>query len=313
MYLQTLLHTLEITLPVMLLVILGIWLKRRGSINSDFIRMSSQLVFNVSLPVLIFMAIVNADLGDQNYNGLILFSLLAALGSFAVGAFAARLMQIPEYSKGAFIQASFRSNLAIIGLALCISAYPLKGAVIGAIVLAVVTPLYNLLAVYVLTGGASLANLKKQVMVMAKNPLIISIVLAAAFRLMDLSLGPVWQKTGSTIAAMTLPLALIGIGGSLSVAVVTRGGMPALATSVIKILINPLLIILAAILVGFRNEELMVLAIMFACPTAAASFVMALAMGGDGELTANAIAVTTLGSGITLATIIYVLTISGLV
>lgn len=313
MYLQTLLHTLEITLPVVLLVILGIWLKRKGSINDDFIKMSSRLVFNVSLPVLIFLAIVNADLGDQNYNRLIVFSLLAGLGSFFVGAFAARLLNISEFSKGAFIQASFRSNLAIIGLALCISAYPEQGAVIGAIVLAVVTPLYNLLAVYVLTGGASLANLKKQFIVMAQNPLIISIVLAAAFRLTGWTLGPVWQKTGSTIAAMTLPLALIGIGGSLSIAVVTRGGMPALATSVIKILINPVLIILAAILVGFRNEELMVLAIMFACPTAAAAFVMALAMDGDGELTANAIAVTTLGSGVTVATIIYVLTISGLV
>ncbi len=313
MYLQTLLHTLEITLPVVLLVILGIWLKRKGSINDDFIKMSSRLVFNVSLPVLIFLAIVNADLGDQNYNRLIVFSLLAGLGSFFVGTVAARLLNISEFSKGAFIQASFRSNLAIIGLALCISAYPEQGAVIGAIVLAVVTPLYNLLAVYVLTGGASLANLKKQIIVMAQNPLIISIVLAAAFRLTDWTLGPVWQKTGSTIAAMTLPLALIGIGGSLSIAVVTRGGMPALATSAIKILINPLLIILAAILVGFRNEELMVLAIMFACPTAAAAFVMALAMGGDGELTANAIAVTTLGSGVTVATIIYVLTISGLV
>ena len=313
MYLQTLLHTLEITLPVVLLVILGIWLKRKGSINDDFIKMSSRLVFNVSLPVLIFLAIVNADLGDQNYNRLIVFSLLAGLGSFFVGAFAARLLNISEFSKGAFIQASFRSNLAIIGLALCISAYPEQGAVIGAIVLAVVTPLYNLLAVYVLTGGASLANLKKQFIVMAQNPLIISIVLAATFRLTGWTLGPVWQKTGSTIAAMTLPLALIGIGGSLSIAVVTRGGMPALATSVIKILINPVLIILAAILVGFRNEELMVLAIMFACPTAAAAFVMALAMDGDGELTANAIAVTTLGSGVTVATIIYVLTISGLV
>ncbi len=313
MYLETLLHTLEITLPVVLLVILGIWLKRKGSINDDFIHMSSKLVFNVSLPVLIFMAIVNADLGEQDYNGLIVFSLAAAMGSFFVGSLAAKLMKIPEHSKGAFIQASFRSNLAIIGLALCISAYPVKGAVIGAIVLAVVTPLYNLLAVYVLTGGASLANLKKQVVVMAKNPLIISIVLAAAFRLTDWSLGPVWQKTGSTVAAMTLPLALIGIGGSLSVAVLTRGGVPALTTSFIKIVVNPLLIIAAAILVGFRNEELMVLAIMFACPTAAAAFVMAVAMGGDGKLTANAIAVTTLGSGVTVATIIYVLTISGLV
>ncbi len=313
MYLETLLHTLEITLPVVLLVILGIWLKRKGSINDDFIHMSSKLVFNVSLPVLIFMAIVNADLGEQDYSALIVFSLAAGVGSFFVGSYVARLMKIPEYSKGAFIQASFRSNLAIIGLALCISAYPVKGAVIGAIVLAVVTPLYNLLAVYVLTGGASIANLKKQVVVMAKNPLIISIVLAAGFRLLDWSLGPVWQKTGSIIAAMTLPLALIGIGGSLSVAVLTRGGMPALVTSFIKIVVNPLLIIVAAILVGFRNEELMVIAIMFACPTAAAAFVMAVAMGGDGRLTANAIAVTTLGSGVTVATIIYVLTISGLV
>jgi predicted permease len=52
---------------------------------------------------------------------------------------------------------------------------------------------------------------------------------------------------------------------------------------------------------------------MFSSPTAAAAFVMAVSMKADGQLTANVIALSTLGAAFSVSAMIYVLTLAGLV
>jgi predicted permease len=316
MYLQTLLQTLEITLPVILLVVLGVVLKTRGAIDERFIATASRLVFNVSLPVLMFMAIVSASASLENHGALVVFALLAALSAFALTLIVARVVKVSTLQYGAFVQASFRSNLGIIGLALCINAFPVEGALLGAIILAVVTPLYNFLSVWVLAGGD--VGWKDQIIATAKNPLIIAIALAALVNVSGFTLPQFALSTGSALAAMTLPLALIGIGGSL---VLPKLSLPkqegrnnvTLLSVALKILILPSLIIMVAVVSGIRGPELMVLAIMFSSPTAAAAFVMASAMGADEKLTANVIAISTLGAAVSMTSFIYVLNLSGLV
>ena len=313
MYIDTLIRTLEITSPVVLLVLLGVWLRRSGAIDASFISMASRLVFSVSLPVLMFMAIVNAENDGKGHSALIMFSLGAGAGAFAVAAVAARVFAIPVVSRGAFVQASFRSNLGIVGLALCLNAYPLEGAVLGAIVLAVVTPLYNLLSVWVLASTSGNVRWRDQLVEVLKNPLIIAIVAAAVVRWTGYQPGPVIQKTGTALGAMTLPLALIGIGGSLSASAVRASRRGTLLAVMLKLVILPVLIVAAAIGMGFRGAELMVLALMFSSPTAAAAFVMAVSMKADGQLTANVIALSTLGAAFSVSAMIYVLTLAGLV
>ena len=316
MYLQTLLQTLEITLPVILLVVLGVVLKARGAIDERFIAAASRLVFNVSLPVLMFMAIVTANASLESHGALVVFALLAALSAFALTLIVARVVKVSTLQYGAFVQASFRSNLGIIGLALCINAFPVEGALLGAIILAVVTPLYNFLSVWVLAGGD--VGWKDQIIATAKNPLIIAIALAALVNISGFTLPQFALSTGSALAAMTLPLALIGIGGSLALPKLNlpkqEGGNNVTLLSVaLKILILPILIIMVAEISGIRGPELMVLAIMFSSPTAAAAFVMASAMGADEKLTANVIAISTLGAAVSMTSFIYVLNLSGLV
>lgn len=316
MYLQTLLQTLEITLPVILLVVLGVVLKTRGAIDERFIATASRLVFNVSLPVLMFMAIVSASASLENHGALVVFALLAALSAFALTLIVARVVKVSTLQYGAFVQASFRSNLGIIGLALCINAFPVEGALLGAIILAVVTPLYNFLSVWVLAGGD--VGWQGQIIATVKNPLIIAIALAALVNVSGFTLPQFALSTGSALAAMTLPLALIGIGGSL---VLPKLSLPkqegsnnvTLVSVALKILILPSLIIMVAVMSGIRGPELMVLAIMFSSPTAAAAFVMASAMGADEKLTANVIAISTLGAAVSMTSFIYVLNLSGLV
>jgi predicted permease len=100
--------------------------------------------------------------------------------------------------------------------------------------------------------------------------------------------------SGEYFARMTLPLALICIGGTLSLAALRDSGALALSASLMKMVWLPLLCTLGAWLWGFRGAELGVLFLYFASPTAAASYVMARAAQGNEVLAAAIVVITTL-------------------
>lgn len=119
---------------------------------------------------------------------------------------------------------------------------------------------------------------------------------------------PDWLlKSGQYFAGLTLPLALICVGGTLSLAGVKASGIAAIQSSAIKVAILPVLACAAAWALGIEDRELVILWMFFASPTAAASFAMAVAAGGDGKLAANIIALTTLVSIATMTIGIYAL------
>lgn len=313
MYTDLLLQTLSITLPVIFLVVLGVFLKARNQIDDAFVSVSSKLVFNVSLPVLMFMAIVTADMTVAEHMPLVWFSVAAGVAVYLLAVVVARMIRLNTATYGAFVQASFRSNLGIIGLALCLNAYPEQGAVLGALVLAVVTPIYNLLSVWVLSSGQEGVSWKNQLVATARNPLIIAIALAALVRQAGVEMPGIALRTGDILAGLTLPLALIGIGASLSFGRQLLSDWVAMTSVALKLVVLPVLVITMAVLAGFSGPSLMVVALMFSSPTAAAAFVMAKSMQADARLTADVIALSTLGSGLTVTTIIYVLNLSGLI
>jgi predicted permease len=95
---------------------------------------------------------------------------------------------------------------------------------------------------------------------------------------------------------MTLPLALLSIGASLSWAGFVSAGKVTAWASVLKLIVIPYLAAIVAYLLGFRGMELGVMYLMMATPTAAASYMMVRAMGGNASLAASIIAVTTVCS-----------------
>ena len=144
-----------------------------------------------------------------------------------------------------------------------------------------------------------------------KNPLIIAVVLGMLASAVKLYIPQWLLKSGEYFAGLTLPLALICVGGTLSLAGVKASGMSALQSSAIKIAILPVLACTAAWLIGIQGRDLIILWMFFSSPTAAASFAMAVAAGGDGKLAANIIALTTLVSIGTMTLGIYTLTALG--
>jgi len=315
-YLSALQFTFSVTAPVFLILFLGLYLKRTQRINDNFIGIASKLVFNICLPILLFLAIINSQVNLIAQSSLALFSACAAIISFLIFWWIAPLFTNSPEDKGVAVQSAFRSNLAIIGLALCTNAFGEAGLTIGALIIAVVTPIYNILSIYALTRSLH-ENEKLRwdqlVLDIAKNPLILAIALAFIFLYFDWRLPVVLNETGRYLSKMTLPLALITIGGSLSLSAIRKSSVLSSYIVAAKLIILPFTVTLFAWLLGFKNIEISCLALMFASPTAAASFVMVKVIGGNHKLASNTIAMSTLVSALTISILLYSLRVFSLI
>ncbi|QXI27709.1 AEC family transporter [Pseudomonas vanderleydeniana] len=302
------LDTLTITAPVFAMLFLGVALKRIGWINDNFIHTASALVFNVTMPPLLFLGILHADLHSALKPAVLGYFVVATLVAFA-GAWGWAIWRCPREDRGIYTQGAFRGNNGVIGLALAASMYGDYGISLGAILAALVILFYNTLSTIVLAVYSPVIksdpwSICKSVL---SNPLIISVIAAAPFAYFHIGL-PGWLETsGNYLAQMTLPLALICIGGTLSLAALRKSGDMALSASLVKMVGMPLLSTLGAWLCGFRGAELGILFLYFGSPTAAASFVMARTANGNHELAAAIIVITTLMAAVTTNIGIFVL------
>jgi len=307
---------IAITAPVFLLILLGVVLKKRNTIKDEFIAQGSKLVFDVALPVLMFGAIARTDLSTLMSSSMLIACFVIAGVTFYAIWWPLKWGYLKYASKtqierqlGVVAQGGYRSNLGIIGLALCANAGGSAGLAAGAVVLALVTPIYNIFSVYVLNyaHGYALKDDGQSMSMTAvlwgivKNPLIIAIFIAIPFAYLQPQLPAVFWRVVDYLADLTLPLALLCIGASLSFSSFKQASSIIWLVIAIKLIVVPL-IALALVLAGFQLQDIQVtvLVVMFASPTAAASFVMVKAIGGDATLAANIVAMTTLVSMVTI-------------
>lgn len=301
--LSLLLYSLQITLPIAIVVVLGVVFKVIGWIDEPFNQAASKLVFNVALPALLFVNIIDADTTSKIDWTIILFGVAFTLGSFFVLSFLSHWVTEIREERGVFVQGAFRGNMGIVGLGLCFSAFGSEGAALAAIYLATLSLVYNILAVVTLNRWATHAGNTNVVLhslkSLVKNPLILAIVIAGSCRLLKLPVPSAIVDAGDYLAQMTLPLALLSIGASLSWSgFISAGKLTGYAT-VLKLIILPYTAAALAYFLGFRGLELGVMYLMMATPTAAASYMMVRAIGGNVSLAASIIAISTVASLIT--------------
>jgi predicted permease len=282
------------------MLFLGYGLKRIEWINDNFIKTASALVFNVCMPSLLFLGIYHADLRSALKPGLLVYFVVATVGSFAIAWWIAT-KRCPEVDRGVFTQGAFRGNNGVIGLALAGSMYGDYGISLGSILAGLVIVLYNSLSVVVLAIYSP--NIKSDPLSICKsilvNPLIISVVTAVPFAWLQVPI-PNWILTSADyVAQMSLPLALICIGGTLSLAALRSSGSVALSASAVKMILLPIVGTFGAWLLGFRGAELGILFLYIGAPSASVGYVMVRASGGNYSLAAAIIVITTLAAAIT--------------
>ncbi len=302
--------SVSITGPICLMLLLGVLLRRWQLINDNFIDVASKLVFQVTLPAMLFLSIVATEHNFLAHLPLIVFSLIANFFFFLLTSWMTGRYHSNSQDHGVIIQGGFRANTAIIGLAYVANLYGSNGVALAAIYVASTTVLYNIQAVIALTpkgkvpGRSPVVTMTKT---LTKNPLIIAILLGVICYAIALPIPEMISQAGHYFANMTLPLALLCTGGSLNIQSLKHESRSTWFATRYKLIWSPLLITGAAIGYGFRGMEVGIILLMTGAPTAAASYVMARAMGGNAPLAANIIALSTVLSLFTCTFGIFVL------
>jgi len=172
-------------------------------------------------------------------------------------------------------------------------------------------PLYNIFAVIILTlkgdNGGKKPNMKETFINVMKNPILLSILIALPFALLNLHFPSFVNKAIGSVANTATPLALISIGASFEGKKALKKMKPTLLASFIKLILLAGLFLPLAVFFGYRNQELMALLVMLGSPTTVSSYIMAKNTGNDGILTSSIIVLTTLLSSLTLTLWIFVL------
>lgn len=305
-----LLFTLQIISPIFILILLGIFLRKTGLVNEIFVSQSSKFVFTISLPALIFLKIDTVTIGKAFDGKLILTSLILVFIFAMISWFISTIVTKTPQDKGVFIQGSFRSNFAIIGLAVIASLIGEDKLGKASLVLAFVMPLYNVLAVVALTvpfkneRNYNLSRLLKQIIT---NPLILAAIAAVPFSVFHINIGNIFTTTISYLAKIALPLALVSIGASLNIKRLKNASQLAFTAAGLKLILFPLIAVPIGLFLNFNSVEIVIIFVLFASPTAIVSFIMADAMGGNSKLASDIVAVSTLFSIITITLGIFIL------
>jgi len=308
--------SLNAVAPIFIVILFGTFLKKKGIINSDYINISTNVVFKIALPAMIFRDISKTDFTDVFNIKLILYSVFGTLAIFLLLCLFGSLFIKNKKSLGAFIQGGFRGNFAFLGLPLIYNLFGQEASSKGAIVLSFIMPLYNVLAIIILTATSSESskyNIKGIIINILKNPLIIAVVCALPFSFFNITLPQLAVKSIEYVADIATPLALIGIGATIDLNNLKKSFKLSIVASGIKVIFGPLIAILLAYLIGFRESELGIIFVLFSSPTAIASFIMAKAMGSDSELASSIVVTTTLMSVFTIFAGIFALKTLGLI
>lgn len=301
---------LETLAPLALLIVLGSVLAHVRFLGETFIADLNKLAFWIALPALVFTSASGGSLAGGRVGPIVavligatfLITLLAWGASYA--------LRMPATGRGTLAQSAFRGNLAYIGVPVLANSYGANSPDLAAGVVAMVLTMavYNILAVVVLQASrhsASKADGRRIVRSIATNPLLIAGLFGLIVPLLHVTLPLFLDRTLQLLGAAAVPIALLCIGGSL-VIVPMRGRQAwIVAAALLKIAVLPAIVYGLGRLVGLDATALRIALVFAACPTAAASFVMARQMGGDEALASGSIALSTLLSALSLGVVLW--------
>lgn len=308
---NNLIFSLNATMPVFLLMVFGYFLNRIGWMDDELAAKLNTFVFRIPLPVLLFHQLATTDFIKAWDTKFVLFCFFATFASILIVTLLSRLLIKQRDLQGEFIQASYRSSAALLGIAYISNLY--GRATMAPLMIIGAVPLYNIMAVVVLSltePGAEKLNkavLKKTILGIFKNPIIIGIVLGFFYSILNLPMGKIPDKFLSEVAALSTPLGLMAMGASVDVKKIGGQLKNAIVASFIKLVGLEIIFLPLAIKFGFRYDKLVAILIMLGSATTVSSYVMCRNMHHEGILTSNTVILTTILSAFTLTFWIFML------
>ena len=300
--------SINATLPIFLVIVIGYILKICGKVNDNFCSVSNDINYKLTLPALLFIDISSTNIKESFDTKYVLYCAIVTTVCFIVIWVLAKIFIKNKTEIGAFVQGSFRGSAAVLGVAFIQNMYghasmaPLM--IIGAV------PIYNICSVIVLTFEGSNndgKNIKKAFVNICKNPIILSIIAGISVSLLEIDFPVIIDKTLESVAKLATPLALLVIGASFEGRKAIAKIKITLVGCIIKLVVQPAIFLPVALWLGFEGEKLISILIMLGAPTTASCYIMAKAMKNDTVLTSSIVVMSTLLSAVTLTLWIFLL------
>lgn len=301
--LSNLVFSLNATVPIFLLMVLGYVLNRIGWFDDTLAEKVNTFVFRIPLPVMLFTQLATIDIRKAWDTKFVLFCFGTTCLSILI-AWGLSFLVRKKSSRGEFVQAAYRSSAAILGVAFISNIYGNAGMaplmIIGAV------PLYNIMAVVVLElsnpehQGIQKGVMGKTLKGVLTNPILIGIVIGIVWSLLRIPLYRIPEKVLTDVGNLATPLGLMAMGATFDFKKATGEIKPAVGATLMKLFGFGILFLPAAIALGFRNEKLVAILVMVGSATTVSSYVMARNMNHEGTLTASTVMLTTLFSSFSL-------------
>ena len=310
---ENLIFSLNATMPVFLMMVLGYVLHRKTSLlNDEFADYLNTFVFKLALPMQLFKSLSQEDFHAVWDSGMVLFCFAVSLASILL-LLGLSIFLRDRSLRAEFVQAGYRGSQALLGVALLQNIY---GSSVGAGPLALVligaVPLYNVAAVLLLTlmtpgGRLDRKTVGKALRGIITNPIILGIAAGLVWSLLRLPQPVILQRAVSSMASTATPMGLLALGACIDPKKAAGCWKPTLIASLFKLVFFVMLFLPLAVKLGYRGETLTALLIMLGSPATVSCFSMARSMGHEGVLSASAVMLTTVCSAFTFTVWLYLL------
>lgn len=343
---ENLVFSLNATLPIFALMVLGYLFRRIGLIDDKAASWMNKFVFKIALPVLVFRDLASQDFAGTWDGRFVLFCFGVTTVSIALISLLSKLIVKDGARRGEFIQASYRSSAALLGIAFIHNIYGESAIGMGPLMILGSVPLYNIFAVIVLTvtaekpgmsemvaagksetvtmekagmpeavvsGKAQGAMLRSTLLGIITNPIIIGIFVGLVWSLIKLPQPKVFQTIVSNIAALATPLGLMSMGATFEFRKALKEIGPALVAAFIKLFGLAAIFLPIAVALGFTGEQIVAILVMLGSATTVSCFIMAKSMGHEGTLSSSVIMLTTFGCSFSLTFWLFLLRSLGVI
>ncbi len=292
---------LNVVTPMMLLMALGCFARINGMVTRETMREFDRLIFRIFMPVMLFKNIYDMDFTQGFAVREMIFAAVCLTFLFALGLTIPKLITKDGNKSSVIGQALLRCNYLLCGVVVAEAIYGEGNTRAVMMIGMVVIPAINIFSAIILElNHSGSADPLKLFIAVLKTPLIVGAILGFAFRLLNIPIvAPVWSVIRS-VSNSTTTVSFVSLGAGLNMPKLHSDIKPLIWGIFLRMFFVPIIFMPLSIIMGFRGQSLCAMMIVFAAPTAVASYPMAVAMGADGDLAGQLVCATTVLSVVTI-------------
>jgi hypothetical protein len=300
--------------PIFMLMIIGNLLRRNQILDEAFWSLNDKLVYWILMPALLFNEISQIHFSPALFGS---YAFVILSGFFVVILLSILLGKVCGYSgaiSSSVMQGAARHN-AFIALAISGSLFGAQGLAIGTSLMAILIPVVNIVIVTFMVivlqdtkSNTAKPGLASVVGELAKNPLILAIIVGFVFSIANAKDVPIVHETTRLLGLGAIPVLLLGLGANIKIRNLSIQISPLIIACILKLAIFPLIVYFASGYFEFNTTEKIVLVVFGCVPTAVTSYTLAKQLGGETELMTSIITLQTALSFITIPLILVFIT-----